>query len=59
MKKEDLSFLFEGNEIILIKYCILFLATCYSQLEFILVYYSCKKKKVWAYPIKHGFLVIK
>ena len=44
MKKEDLSFLIEGRDIILIKYCILFLTTCYSQLVFMPVYYSWKKK---------------
>ena len=38
-----MSFLIEGRDIILIKYCILFLTTCYSQLVFIPVYYSCKK----------------
>ena len=44
MKRENLIFfLIEGRDIILIKYCILFLTTCYSQLVFILVYYSCKK----------------
>ena len=42
-KSENLSFLIEVRDIILIKYCILFLTTCYSQLVFISVYYSCKK----------------
>ena len=40
---ENLSFLIEGRDIILIKYCILFLTTCYSQLLFIPVYCSFKK----------------
>ena len=43
MKKENLSFLIEDREIILIKYFILFLTTCYSQLVFIPANYSCKK----------------
>ena len=38
MKKENSSFLIEGRDIILIKYCILFITTCYSQLVFIPVY---------------------
>ena len=42
-KRENLNFLIEGKDIILIKYCILFLITCYSQLVLILVYCSCKK----------------
>ena len=33
--RENLSFLIERREIILIKYYILFLTTCYSQLVFI------------------------
>ena len=45
MKQENLNFLIERRDIILIKYGILFLTTCYSQLIFILVYCSCKKKK--------------
>ena len=36
-------FLIEGRDVILTKYCILFLTTCYSQLVFIPVYYSCKR----------------
>ena len=43
MKKENLSFLFEEKNIILIKYYILFLTICYNQLVFIPVYYNCKK----------------
>ena len=43
MKKESLSFLIEGRDIILIKYYILFLITHYNQLIFILVYCNCKK----------------
>ena len=43
MKKENLSFLIEDREIILIKYFILFLTTCYSQLVFIPANCSCKK----------------
>ena len=43
MKRENLNFLIEGRAIILIKYYILLLTTCYSQLVFILVYCSCKK----------------
>ena len=57
MKKEDLSFLIEGRDIILIKYCILFLTTCYSQLVFMPVYYSCKKNLALASLITHNFLV--
>ena len=38
MKKENSSFLIEGWDIILIKYCILFITTCYNQLVFIPVY---------------------
>ena len=36
-------FLIEGRDVILTKYCILFLTTCYNHLVFILVYYSCKR----------------
>ena len=43
MKQDNLSFLIEGRDITLIKYCILFLTTCYSQLVFIPIYCSCKK----------------
>ena len=42
-KRENMSFLIEGRDIILIKYCILFLTTCYIQLVYIPVYCSCKK----------------
>ena len=31
MKQENLSFLIEGRDITLIKYCILFLTTCYCK----------------------------
>ena len=61
MKKENLSFLFEEKNIILIKYYILFLTICYNQLVFILVYYNCKKygfsfsNNTWFF----GFLVAK
>ena len=41
--RENLSFLIERREIILIKYYILFLTTCYSKLVFIPVYYNYKK----------------
>ena len=43
MKKENLSFLIEERDIILMKYCILFLTTYYRQLAFISVYCSYKK----------------
>ena len=45
MKKYNFFFneiLIEGRNIILIKYFILFLTTCYNQLVFIPIYYSCK-----------------
>ena len=38
-----MSFITERKDIILIKYCILFLTIYYSQLAFIPVYCSCKK----------------
>ena len=38
MKQENLSFLIEERDIILIKYCILFLT-----MVFIPIYFSCKK----------------
>ena len=41
-KRENLRFLIEESNLILIKYCILFLIICYGQLVFIPVYYSCK-----------------
>ena len=43
MKQNNLSFLIERRDIILIKHCILFLTTYYSQLVFILVYCNLKK----------------
>ena len=61
MKRENLSFLIEGRDIILIKYCILFSTTWYNQLVFIPVYYSCKKisfnfpNNTWFF----GFLMVK
>ena len=55
--RENLSILIEGREIILIKYFILFLTICYSQLVVIQVYYSCKKKLVLASPITHDFFL--
>ena len=61
MKKENLSFLIEGRDIILIKYCILFLTTCYNQVVFIIVYCNCKNfnfrfsNKTWFF----GSLVVK
>ena len=42
-ERENLSFLIEGKEKILIKYFILFLTTWYSQLVFISIYCNCKK----------------
>ena len=42
-KRENLNFLIEGRDIILIKYCISFLITCYNQLVFIPINCNCKK----------------
>ena len=54
MKRENLSFLIEGREIILIKYCILFLTTCYFYFyQFTIV----AKKLVLVSTITHGFFV--
>ena len=36
MKQENLSFLIEGRDITLIKYCILFLTTCYCKDQLLL-----------------------
>ena len=41
-KKREFEFLIKGKDIILIKYCILFLTTYYGQLIFMPIYF-CKK----------------
>ena len=58
MKQNNLSFLIERRDIILIKHCILFLTTYYSQLVFILVYCICKKISFNFSNIIYDFLVL-
>ena len=55
--RENLSFLIERREIILIKYCILFLTTCYSQLVFIQLTLIAKNLGL-ASPITHNFFIL-
>ena len=61
-KRENLGFIIEGIERMLIQYCVLFLTTRYNQLISILVYCGCvakkKKKKSLTSSTKHGFLVL-
>ena len=65
-KGENLGFIIEGIERMLIQYCVLFLTTRYNQLISILVYcgYVAKKKKKKEFNIFNkawffGSLVIK
>ena len=44
-KRENLGFIIEGIERMLIQYCVLFLTTRYNQLISILVYCGCVAKK--------------
>ena len=61
MRRENLNFLIEEKDIISIKYCILFLTTCYSQTGIYTKFTVVAKKLDLSSPITHNFgsLVVK